>query len=313
MLLSPAEPSRAPDMEASAIDRAYAECEQLAGRDKPHLYAAAHLFGHADVRRAFVATYASMRIVDDAVDGISHRSSLSPEKRQTELAQIQRWLDLVELARRGDGSAGPTWTALADTFSRFEIPIDPWSNLAKAMSSDVVSSSFKSWEDLRKYMQGASVAPAVVFMYLVLMSPGEAGKFRCEWEYPQVLAATEDLAVFCYCVHILRDVAADLSLGGSGLIYLPEEDLRRFGLSAADLHAMNKNGRADASYVLLAQDMAKRARLHLARGQLHMSHVLKAAEPSNGRALSTLVQTYERILNKLQDIGFDVFCRLSDS
>ena len=196
---------------------------------------------------------------------------------------------------------------LADTFSRFDFPINPWTNLAKAMSSDVLSSSFCTWEDLRQYMQGASVAPAVVFMYLVLMRSDQSGIFRTDWQYEQVLSATEDLAVFCYCVHILRDVATDLSLGESGLIYLPGDEMTRFGVSDADLYEMRDRGRAEEPYCDLARFQAARARDHLRRGRSRMMDVVAEAEPTNGRALINLVDTYERILNGLQDRDFDVF------
>jgi phytoene synthase len=293
--------------EIVSLDLAYAECEQLAGRDKPHLFAAALLFERPEVRRAFVATYASMRLIDDAVDGIPNRASLSADRRQDELARVNAWLELVKAAQHGEGRTGATWAALADTFARFDFPIDPWTDLAKAMSSDVMSSSFRTWEELRHYMQGASVAPAVVFMYLVLMRPDSSGIFRTAWQYEQVLSATEDLAVFCYCVHILRDVATDLSLGESGLIYLPEDDLKRFGMSGAHLYDMRDRRRAAPSYRDLAHFEAARAREHLGRGRSHMMDVVAVAEPAHSRALVTLVDTYERILNELQDCDFDVF------
>lgn len=292
---------------SASLDAAYAECERLAGRDKPHLYAAAHLFERPEVRRAFVATYASMRLVDDAVDGIPHRARLTDDQQRLELGRVTDWLAMVEASHRGEAVKGPTWVALSDTFSRFAFPLDPWVNLGKAMSSDVVVSSFETWDDLRHYMQGASVAPAIVFMYLVLMRPERDGVFRTGWSFERVHAATEDLAIFCYCVHILRDVAIDLELGESGLIYLPRQELRRFGLTDGDLYAMREKGRGNDAFVDLAAFQAIRAREHLARGRAAMSAVLAEAEPSNGRALITLVDTYERILNDLQDRNFDVF------
>lgn len=259
------------------------------------------------MRRAFVATYASMRLIDDAIDGIPRREMLSLSERQLELARVSSWLAHVEAARRGDGVSGATWAALADTFARFAFPIDPWTNLAKAMSADIESSSFRTWAELRRYMQGASVAPAIVFMYLVLMRPDDSGGFSTKWTYEQVYAATEDLAIFCYCVHILRDVASDLSLGESGLVYLPQDELASFDLSKVTLNAMRSHGRASGEYVDFARFQAERARDHLNRGRDCMKAVLLEAEPSHGRALTSLIDTYERILNDLQDCDFDVF------
>jgi phytoene synthase len=175
------------------------------------------------------------------------------------------------------------------------------------MQSDVMSSSFKTWRDLYSYMQGASVAPAVIFMYLVLMRPDPSGRFQTTWSYPQVHAATEDLAIFCYCVHILRDVADDLTVGESGLVYLPADELARFGIIPRDLYKMRERGSATDQYKQMAGAVAERARRHLAKGREHMAAVVAAAEPESGSALETLVNTYDRILNELQDRQFDVF------
>lgn len=289
------------------LDAAYAACETLAGRDKPHLYAAAQLFERPAARRAFVATYASMRVIDDAIDGIPNRASLTADRRHNELGRVAQWLAAVHAARQGTPPPGPLWTALADTMARFAFPLEPWQNLAEAMSADVVTPSFRTWDELRRYMHGASVAPAVVFMYLVLMKPGPDGIFRTTWSYDRVLAATEDLAVFCYCVHILRDVAVDLTLGESGLVYLPEEDLSRFGMARDDLHRLRDAGAADGAYRQLALYEAQRAWDHLARGRARLPEILAEAEPSNGRALTVLIDTYERILGGLQEREFDVF------
>lgn len=306
-MVQPAHSLETTTTQSTSLEVAYAECERLAGRDKPHLYAAASLFERPQVRRAFVATYASMRLIDDLIDGISNRSSISVGRQAFEMGRVQSWLELVRAAKVGDVSAGMTWTALADTFAHFDLPLDPWANLAIAMQTDVMVSSFKTWDELRGYMQGASVAPAVIFMYLVLMRPDAHGKFGTSWNYTQVYEATEDLAIFCYCVHILRDVAEDLTLGVSGLVYLPEEELSRFGIGVADLHAMRESGMATDDYRQMACSMADRARQHLGCGRKRMPAVLRDAEPSNGKALMTLIDTYERILNDLQDREFDVF------
>jgi phytoene synthase len=295
---------------SGAIDAAYAACERLAGRDKPHLYSAAKLFPRDETRRAFASTYASMRIVDDAIDGIAHRASIEQSARSLAATGVEDWLTHVRRAKDGGGETEPIWAALAHTFQRFDLPITPWENLAAAMLEDLRTPSFRDWAQLRHYMQGASVAPAVVFMYLVLMRPGVTdGVFRTQWPYERVHQVTEDLAVFCYWVHILRDVSTDLTLGGTGLVYIPDEDLRQFGVRMEDLYAMRESGRATPAYTRLGLYLAERARAHLMRGRLSFPAILAAAEPEAGRALTGLVSTYEDILHALEDRDFDIFAR----
>ncbi|MBI3872052.1 MAG: squalene/phytoene synthase family protein [candidate division Zixibacteria bacterium] len=291
---------------SASIESAYAACEHFAGRDKPHLYAAAQHFGWPQTRRAFAATYASMRLIDDFVDGIPGRAHLNDRTRATATSRIDEWWDSVRKAKSGMAVADPVWEALSDTFARFELPLEPWDDLARAMRSDLSTPIFRDWEHLRAYMAGASVAPAVVFMHLVLMRPAD-DRFRSPWPYDKVVAATEDLAIFCYWVHILRDVAADLASPDRGLLYLPEKDLRDFGLDVADLYRMRDEGHASDGYLRLAQFEAERARTHLDRGRGHLRHVLAAAPPAGARALTELVDTYVAVLQGLAQRQFDVF------
>jgi phytoene synthase len=295
---------------ANTIAEAYTRCEKVAARDKPHLYSASRLFAFPETQGAFCATYASMRLVDDFVDNIPNRGSLPEKSQNAARHHIADWLDLVDRAYRGEPGESLIWQALADTFSRFDLPITPWHNLAEAMMSDLATPVFRDWDHLRRYMEGASVAPAVVFMHLVLMSPEhEGGRFVSPWAYEDVLAATEDLAIFCYWVHILRDVSIDLTLGEKGLVYLPVADLAKFGLTVSDLHTMRAAGKSSTAFQALARFEADRARQHLERGQANLPRLLEAAPSGNAPALRQLIDVYVKVLQELIECDFDVFGR----
>jgi len=290
------------------LAEAYALCDAIARRDKPHLYTAAQQFEHRETRDAFAAAYASMRFIDDFVDDIPKRSALGDNERRQAGAYVNGWLAQVQAARTGFPGSEPVWLALSHTFARFGLPLAPWEDLAQAMVTDLHVPLFRDWEQLRLYMRGASVAPAVVFMYLVLVRPNDDGEsFTCPWDYARVAAVTEDLAVFCYWVHILRDVAIDLEAGGTGLVYFPLQELEHYRLSVNDLHEMKAARKATNAYVRLASFEADRARDHLTRGRRHLPQVLAASLPSHGRALTYLVDTYEAILRDLARNDYDVF------
>lgn len=290
-----------------AIADAYASCNEIAARDKPHLYDAAQHFAPQATRDAFAATYASMRVIDDFVDDIPDRSHISPETRKAAQQLVNRWLGQVRDAVQGRADDGPIWIALADTFQKFRIPVYPWENLAEAMITDLFVPRFHDWDHLHRYMKGASVAPAIVFMHLVLTKPAGDDRYQCAWEYERVAEATEDLAIFCYWVHILRDAARDLSLGETGLVYFPEADMERFGVSVDDLHAMRETGRATDAYKALAAFEAERALGHLKRGEALVPSITREAIPAHAKALTSLVATYAALLDQLQACQFDVF------
>ncbi|MBD3297433.1 MAG: hypothetical protein GF341_02175 [candidate division Zixibacteria bacterium] len=290
-----------------SLDESYTACDDIARRDKPHLYSCARHFEHPETRAAFAATYASMRIIDDFIDDIPNRAQIAGDVRAAARVHVEKWLGRVQAADGGAQSDEPIWKALADTFGRFPIPLHPWNNLANAMITDLFVPQFEDWPHLKRYMHGASVAPAIVFMHFVLMHPDGDGTFRCAWEYDRVAEATEDLAIFCYWVHILRDVARDLTLGKTGLVYFPHEDMQRFGLSVQDLHSMKEAGQATDSYRQLASFEAARARDHLERGRAHVPAILADSLPNHGRALTSLVETYAVLLETLAAQHFDVF------
>lgn len=289
------------------LRQAYTYCDAVARRDKPHLHAASRFFSNEAIRDAFAATYASMRIVDDLVDDIPFRSQLTESQRARATQAVETWLAHVQRAWDGSPAEHPVWIALAHTFTHFNLTLHPWNDLAAAMKSDLETSHFRDWDHLRAYMRGASVAPAIVFMHLVLTRPAEEGRYLCPWPYERVAEVTTDLAIFCYWVHILRDVSRDLTLGGNGLVYLPLADLARFGLTVGDLYEMNDSGCATETYTRLAAFEAARARGHLRTGQSHFPEIQSVALPGHGRALEALVETYVTQLNWLEDNAFDVF------
>ncbi len=298
--------ANSPDTNA-ALTGAYETCDDIARRDKPHLYSCARHFEHSETRAAFAATYASMRIIDDFIDDIPNRAQMTGDIRTAAREHVGKWLGRVQAAAGDAHSDEPIWKALADTFGRFPIPLHPWNNLANAMITDLFVPQFEDWPHLKRYMHGASVAPAIVFMHFVLMHPEGDGTFRCAWDYDRVAEATEDLAIFCYWVHILRDVARDLTLGKTGLVYFPREDMQRFGLTVQDLHSMKDAGQATESYRRLAAFEAVRARDHLERGRSHVPAILADSLASHGRALTSLVETYAALLETLAAQHFDVF------
>ncbi|HEX9750186.1 MAG TPA: squalene/phytoene synthase family protein [candidate division Zixibacteria bacterium] len=311
-MLTPSAGQAAP-LIARALHDAYDHCEEIAKRDKPHLYAAAQRFVFPETRRAFASAYASMRVIDDYVDGIPDRARLAGSARQDAVARVDGWLVNVEQAANNGTVNGPLWRALSDTFSNFAIPLDPWRNLAAAMRSDLFTPRFSDWPHLKQYMTGASIAPAIVFMHLVLMHPAGDGRFACPWGYEQVESATADLAIFCYWTHILRDVAIDLDAVDGGLIYIPVADLDRFGLPVRELREMRQEGKTSEPYRRLAAFEAGRARRHLSAGKRNLPSICSAAPEGNDAALRYLVETYETVLDDLESSGFDVFSKTNPS
>src|SRR6202011_3556145 len=182
-------------------------------------------------REALCAVYAFMRCCDDITDD----SSLSlPERRQ----KLDTWLDSLHRAQQGNPTDDPILLALIDAQRRYQIPAGLLDELALGTAMDVelaagseaspetpgsapaLTVQYKTFEDLRLYCyRVASVVGLVCIHVFGYRDP-----------------AAEPLAERCglafQLTNIIRDVKED---AGMGRIYLPEEDLAKFELSATDL------------------------------------------------------------------------------
>jgi len=242
-------------------------------------------------REALCAVYAFMRRCDDIADD----SSLSlAERRQ----KLDAWLDALHRAQQGQPTDDPILLALTDAQRRFTIPAGLLDELAHGTAMDVeqmeaaaqasatpgLTVEYKTFEDLRLYCyRVASVVGLVCIHVFGYRDP-----------------AAEPLAERCglafQLTNIIRDVKED---AGMGRVYLPEEDLVKFGLSAAELLAAPDPARFRP---LLALE-ADRAREFYAAGEELIPYISEDSQP----ALWVLVTIYRRLLEKMAENQWDVF------
>src|SRR4030067_774107 len=151
----------------NSLQQAYRNCEQIARRNRPYLYLVARYFQDKEKYQAFCSTYASMRVIDDQIDAIPWRGTLSSTQKGNYRKEIREWLEKIEACQNAYSPRQPIFLALQDTFRKFPIPLFPWENLATAMKKDVGKDSFATLEEFLRYAEGAAVAPATVFMFLL--------------------------------------------------------------------------------------------------------------------------------------------------
>jgi phytoene synthase len=242
-------------------------------------------------REALCAVYAFMRRCDDIADD----STLSlPDRRQ----KLDTWLGGLHRAQQGEPTDDAILLALTDAQRRFSIPaglldelatgtamdIDEEAAAAQTTSAPGFTIQYRTFEDLRLYCyRVASVVGLVCIHVFGYRDP-----------------AAEPLAERCglafQLTNIIRDVKEDT---GMGRIYLPEEDLAKFDLSAAELLA-----RPDAVRFrpVLALE-ADRAREFYASGEALIPYISEDSQP----ALWVLVTIYRRLLEKIAEKQYDVF------
>ncbi len=223
--------------------------------------------------------YAFCRVVDDLVD----EPGLGPAERQ---AGLRRWRELV------DGAATDPSPGLESEFSALLRRGGPdradLHAILDGMEMDLAPPRFETADELRRYCY--HVASAVGLASATL--------FGCT--APASRAYAEQLGYALQWTNILRDVGEDAR---DGRIFLPREDLRRFGLGESDL----LSGTPDpAKFARLMKHEATVARAHYGEAR----RILADLPRTDRRALRSaelMRRIYTRILDTMERDGFRVF------
>ncbi len=202
--------------DAAATAAAYSRCEAITREQAANFYWGIRLLSR-ERRLALCAAYAFARRVDDIGDGTL------PDERKLEALRAQDEALGALSAGRADAS-DPVMLALADARGRFALPIDALGALVEGVRMDVEGRSYETFDDLLPYCR--RVAGAVGRVCLAIFGLRETGPD----ERRRADALADDLGVALQLTNILRDVREDAE---RGRVYLPAEDLRRFGLPEA--------------------------------------------------------------------------------
>lgn len=185
-------------------------CQQKAGASGSSFYYS-FLFLPPERRAAIIALYAFCRQVDDAVDECIH-----PEVAAAKLAW---WRGEIANVYAGD-PAHPVARALLPAVRAYDLPQAQFTDVIDGMAMDLVPARYPTFTALREYC------------YRVASAVGLLSARIFGYTDPRTLAFAEELGIAFQLTNIIRDVGEDALLGR---VYLPQEDLARFGVTAADI------------------------------------------------------------------------------
>jgi 15-cis-phytoene synthase len=193
-----------------STDEAYRRCAAITRSTAANFYYGIRLLA-PDRRRAMCAVYAFARHVDDIGDG--------PLAREQKL----RLLDEQSRALATLSGSDPVMVALADAHARFQLPPDALAALIEGVRMDVLGVTYDSFDDLVLYCRrvAGAIGRACLAIF-ALRDPSGAERALAD-------QLADDLGVALQLTNILRDIREDAL---NGRVYLPAEDLRRFGLIA---------------------------------------------------------------------------------
>ncbi len=263
------------DDESPELESSYRLCRDMAKKHSKTFYFAS-IFLPPEKRRAIWAVYAFCRTADDIAD--------TRQPAGERLATLDGWRDQLIAAYAGK-PRDTIMVAFADSAARFGIPIEPALDLLRGARRDVTVRRYDTYEELLEYCY-------LVASTVGLLTSPILGYEEGALPYGVALGRAMQMT------NILRDVGEDARMGR---IYLPAEDLRRFGYTEADLFS----GTIDERFVELMKFQIERVRVMYKEA----APGIALLSPSSRQTVQIALSLYRRILEQIERNGYDVFTR----
>jgi phytoene synthase len=259
---------------------AYRRCRDLHRRHGRSYYLATLLLP-AWKRRHVHALYGFARYADDLVD----------QAGADRAGRFRRWSDRFLAGLAGAPVDDPLLPAVLHTIAVFDLDRADFAAFLESMAMDLTVTGYRTYDDLLGYMAGS--AAAIGTMMLPILQPTDPAAAR---------EPARQLGLAFQLTNFIRDVAEDL---GRGRLYLPEEDLDRFGVSRHDLVAAAARRAASPPIKKLIAYEVSRARAHYAAA----ANGLDLLPPGSRACIRAAYRLYGGILDEIVRADHDVFSR----
>ncbi|MBN2666945.1 MAG: squalene/phytoene synthase family protein [Bacteroidales bacterium] len=261
--------------------------------DHPNILIAASFWDY-DRYCAAKTCYKFMRKIDDLID--NHKASnekIAPDERKAFLTDVSKWLEMIVIS----DDCNPDKEALNKTVERFRIPLWTLESFARSMIYDINNDGFKTLEDFIEYSQGASVAPASIFVHLSGLK--QAGDGYREPEFDVREAATP-CALFSYLVHIIRDFQKDQL---NHLNYFADNLVGKNGLSRQDLNDIAHGSQVTGGFRNLIREYHGIADKYRKKTIEIMKRIGPMMEPAYKLSLEIIFSLYLMVFERIDPVN----------
>jgi len=262
------------------LDRAYEFCEKLA-RSHYENFPVGSVLIPSRLRKHVYAIYAFARTADDFADEGYGQGYTEAER----LDLIEEWRLMLRQSETGD-ARHPVFVALADTRTEFDLPLALFEDLLSAFAQDVTVTRYDNFGQLLDYCRRS----ANPIGRLILLLFGYRDDERLRW--------SDEICSALQLANHWQDAAVDLQ---KDRVYLPEEDMSRFDLTADDLRTQ----RIDERFTRMMKFEVERAREMFVRGK----PLCTSVSGRLGLELRSVWLGGMRILERIEENGYDVFKR----
>ncbi|QSB17456.1 phytoene/squalene synthase family protein [Natronosporangium hydrolyticum] len=267
-----------------ALAAAYQRCRQLHRHHGRTYYLATRLLPRH--KRPHVhALYGFTRYADEIVD---RTEDLPPDKRAE---RFREWSETFLAGLAGAPVTDPLLPAVLHTIDACQLDPDDFAAFLKSMAMDLTVTEYQTYEELLSYMEGS--AAVIGTMMLPILDPTDPAAAR---------GPARELGLAFQLTNFIRDVGEDLD---RGRIYLPQQDLARFGVTPAGLRAAAARGSADPAIRSLIRYQVTRAHQHYAAAAPGVTMLT----PSSQACIRAAYHLYAEILTEVARVDFDVFRR----
>jgi 15-cis-phytoene synthase len=268
----------------SELADAYAYCRALHRRYGRTYFLATRLLP-ADKRPHVHALYGFTRYADEIVDDTTRAG---PADRARAL---RTWAEQFRAGLAGTRVEDPILPAVLHTIDVFALDREDFTSFLTSMAMDLEVTRYDTYEELLGYMEGS----AAVIGTMMLPILGAADR-RTAREPARQLGLAFQLTNF------IRDIGEDLE---RGRIYLPGTDLRRFGVTEADLRTASVDQHANATIQALVRFEVERAREHYAAAAPGITMLARTSQA----CIRTAFHLYGGILDEIERAEYDPFVR----
>ncbi len=251
-------------------------CKSLA-KDRAGNFYVSFLALPRDRFRDMCALYGFMRVCDDIGDD----PAVPCAQRSQRLAE---WREQVALALEGERIEHPALPALCETVRRCRIPQQYLFDVIDGVQADLHPRQFRTFQELSDYCYQVAGAVGLCCIHI--------------WGFhnPRAAESAIDCGLAFQLTNILRDLGEDALMDR---MYLPQEDLERFGYTRDDI----AQHRRDERFERLMRFEVERAREYYSRAQ----RLLEYLDPPGRAILSAMMDIYGGLLSKIERRRYDVF------
>lgn len=262
------------------LTQSYEECKRLNALHGKTYYLATLLLP-AKKRPPVHALYGFARYADEIVDDLA--STLTEEEKAREL---RNWGSQVISDLRNGKSDDLIGRALVDTVLRYSIPLDYFEAFMKSMEMDLTVTRYNNYEELMTYVYGSAVVIGLEMLPILGYSD------------PRAIEAATALGTAFQLANFIRDIDEDID---RGRIYMPLDELQRFGVSEAML--LNRK---------LTPEIVEAIKFQIARVrelQAIADAGIKYLDPISRPCIRAASELYCGIVDEIEANGYDVFTK----